>query len=212
MGRDPSHRRARGLGGRLDRPPGWADSLTAGRSRSDKETDRDAFGKVMLLATVLLVPLLLAAHAILTVTGSRFGWWSAPVFGPLLAWLLASAVMSRVLRPVKLNGLRWKARLTLAAPFGLVFWACWSLWAGPAAQAWKSAHGGFGADPGNGPHYPLHAVLAASPVLLGVLAFLALAVGMLLTPNVRGQGRAAPRPPAGPEPVRAPLLGEGGSR
>jgi hypothetical protein len=35
--------------GRMDRPPGWTDSLFAGRSRADKEAERDAMLRVMLV-------------------------------------------------------------------------------------------------------------------------------------------------------------------
>ena len=206
MASDPGRGRTHGYGGRLDRPPGWADSLTAGRSRADKETDRDALTKGILLAVAVLGPLILLARSILTAAGLRFGWWSAPVFAPLLVWFFISAAASRGLRPVELDGLRWPARLGLAGALAVVLCACWGLWAGPTAQAWKSAHGGFAAV--GGPRYPLDAVLSASPVLFGLLAFLALALGMVLAPNFRGHGRAAPRPPGRPEPLRAPLVTE----
>lgn len=205
MASDPGRGRTHGHGGRLDRPPGWADSLTAGRSRADKETDRDALGKAVLLAVAVLGPVILLAHAILTAAGLRFGWWSPPVFAPVTVWFF-SAASSRALRPVELDGMRWPARLGLAGALTVVFFACWSLWAGPAAQAWKSAHGGFAVV--GGPHYPLHAVLSASPVLFGFLAFLALALGMVLAPNFGGHSHPAPRPPAGPEPLRTPLVTE----
>jgi hypothetical protein len=180
--------------------------LTAGRSRADKETDRDALGKAVLLAVAVLGPVILLAHAILTAAGLRFGWWSAPVFAPLLVWFFISAASGRALRPVELDGLRWPARLGLAGALAVVFFACWSLWAGPTAHAWETAHGGFAVV--GGPHYPLHAVLSASPILFGFLTFLALALGMVLAPNVRGPSRATPRPPAGPEPLRAPLTSD----
>ena len=43
--------------GRVDRPPGWADSLFAGRSRADKEAEQDAMLKVMIvLGGVVVAP------------------------------------------------------------------------------------------------------------------------------------------------------------
>jgi hypothetical protein len=207
MNSDASRSRAARNGRGPDRPPGWADSLTAGRSRADKETDRDALGKAVLLAVAVLGPVILLAHAILTAAGLRFGWWSAPVFAPVLVWFFISAASSRALRPLELDGLRWPARLGLAGVLAVVFFACWGLWAGSAARAWKSAHGGFATA--GGPRFPFHAVLSASPVLFGFLAFLALALGMALAPNFRDPSRATPRPPAGPEPVRPPLVTEG---
>jgi len=206
MGSDPGRGRTHGYGGRLDRPPGWADSLTAGRSRADKETDRDALGKAVILAVAVLGPVILLADTILTAAGLRFGWWSAPVFAPVLVWVFISAASSRPLRPVELDDLRWPARLGVAGALAVVFFASWSLWAGPAAQAWKTAHGGFASA--GGPRYPLHAVLSASPILFGLLTFLALALGMVLAPTSRGHDQSARRPPAGPEPVRTPLVTE----
>jgi hypothetical protein len=92
MGSDPGRSRSRGYEGRLDRPPGWADSLLAGRSRADKEADQ--------------------------------------------------------------------------------------------------------------------AILAASPIVMGLVAFLLLVMGMVLAPNVRSREREPPRPPGDPEPLRAPLVRE----
>lgn len=85
-------------------------------------------------------------------------------------------------------------------------WVCWPLWAGPAAWAWKAGHGSLGSIAGGGPRYPLHAVLVASPVALGLVAFLLLALGMVLAPRVREREREWPAPPAGP--LRAPLVAE----
>jgi hypothetical protein len=39
---------------RLDGPPGWADSLLAGRSRADKEADQDAMHRVMILGLAVV--------------------------------------------------------------------------------------------------------------------------------------------------------------
>jgi hypothetical protein len=189
--------------GRSDRPPGWADTLMAGRSRADKEADQDMLLKGLLLVGAVLTLLILALHALFTAVGLQLGWWSAPVFVPVFVWALFSAGMNRVLRPVELDGLRWPARLKGAGLLAVLLWVCWGLWAGPVARAWKTAHGGFGRL---GPRYPLHAVLGASPVMMGLVAFLLLALVMVLAPNVRARDREPPRPPGGPEPLRAPLV------
>lgn len=207
MGSDTGRGRSRG--GRLDRPPGWADTLMAGRSRADKEADQDARMKALLLVGSAVALLILALHAIFSAVGLRFGWWSAPAFVPVFAWALLSAATNRVLRPVELDGWRWPARLKGAGLLAFLLWCCWGLWAGPVARAWKTAHGGFNGIATDGPRYPLHAILDASPVMMGVVAFLLLALGMVLAPNVRGREREPPRPPGGPEPLRAPLVSEG---
>jgi hypothetical protein len=208
MGSDPGRGRSRGYGDRMDRPPGWADTLMAGRSRADKEADQDARMKVLLLVGSAVALLILALHVIFSAVGLRFGWWSAPVFVPVFAWALLSAATNRVLRPVELDGWRWPARLKGAGLLAFLLWFCWGLWAGPVARAWKTAHGGFNGIATDGPRYPLHAILDASPVLMGLVAFLLLALGMVLAPNVRSREREPPRPPGDPEPLRAPLVSE----
>ena len=187
MGSDPSRGRSRGYGGRLDRPPGWADTLMAGRSRADKEADQDARMKALLLVGSAVALLILALHAIFSAVGLRFGWWSAPVFVPLFVWALLSAAMNRVVRPVELDGWRWPARLKGAGLLAFLLWVCWGWWAGPVARAWRTAHGGFHGIATDGPRYPLHAILDASPVMMGLVAFLLLALGMVLAPNVRSR-------------------------
>jgi hypothetical protein len=206
MGRD---RRRAGYRG-LDRPPHWSDSLLAGRSRSDKEADQDMMVKGMLFVGSLLGLVVLGLAELFSFVGLQFGWWAAPVFAPVLVWLVISALASRVLRPVELDGWGWWQRLRTAGVLAVVLWVVWGWWAGPAARAWKDAHGGFFGIAGSGPRYPLHAVLAASPVLMGFVAFLLLAFGMVLAPNVRGRDREPPRPPGGPEPLQAPLVSERG--
>lgn len=208
MGSDPGRGRSRGYDGRLDRPPGWADTLLAGRSRADKEADQGARMTALLVIGSVAALLIVALHAMFSAVGLEFGWWSAPVFGPLFAWALFSAAMNRVLRPVELDGWRWPARLKGAGLLAFLLWVCRGWWAGPAARAWKTAHGGFNSTTGKGPRYPLHAILGASPVVMGLLAFLLLALGMVLAPNVRGREREQPRPPGDPEPLRAPLVSE----
>jgi hypothetical protein len=192
----------------MDRPPGWADTLMAGRSRADKEADQDARMKALLLVGSAVALVILALHAVFSAVCLRFGWWSAPVFVPVFAWALLSAATNRVLRPVELDGWRWPARLKGAGLLAVLLWFCWGLWAGPVARAWKTAHGGFNGIASDGPRYPLHAILAASPIAMGLVAFLLLALGMVLAPNVRSREREPPRPPGGPEPLRAPLVSE----
>ncbi len=208
MGSDPGRGRSRGYGGRLDRPPGWADSLMAGRSRADKEADQDARLKALLVIGCAVALVILALHALFTLVGLQFGWWSAPVFVPVFVWALFSAAMNRVLRPVELDGWRWPARLKGGGLLAFLLWVCWGWWAGPVARAWKAAHGGFHGIATDGPRYPLHAILDASPVMMGLVAFLLLALGMVLAPNVHSREREPPRPPGGPEPLRAPLVSE----
>jgi hypothetical protein len=82
-------------------------------------------------------------------------------------------------------------------------WVVWPLWSGPVAAAWTRAHGGIGPL---GPRYPLGAVLGASPVAMGLVAFLLLAVVVVLAPRIDRRGREYPGPPAGPEPLRSPLI------
>jgi hypothetical protein len=192
----------------MDGPPRWAETLLAGRSRADKEADQDARLKALLLVGALVVFLILGLRAVFSLAGLQLGWWSAPVFVPAFAWALFSAAMNRVLRPVELDGWRWPARLKVAGLLAFLLWVCWGWWAGPVARVWKTAHGGFNGIAADGPRYPLHAILAASPVMMGLVAFLLLALGMVLAPNVRSREREPPRPPGDPEPLRAPLVSE----
>jgi len=92
--------------GRMDRPPGWADSLFAGRSRADREADQDAMLRVLLVLGGVVVMLLVGLHALFTTVGLQLGWWSAPAFALLLLWLFACAACNRVLRPVELDETR----------------------------------------------------------------------------------------------------------
>ncbi len=75
--------------GRMDRPPGWADSLFAGRSRADREADQDAMLKVTVVLGGVVVLLLVGLHALFTTVGLQLGWWSAPAFAPLLGKVIA---------------------------------------------------------------------------------------------------------------------------
>jgi hypothetical protein len=121
------------------------------------------------------------------------------------SWLLACAACNRVLRPVELDGLRWRQRLYGAGMLAVTLWVAWPLWAGPTAGAWKAAHGGFGGVGSGVPRYPLGAVLGASPVAMGLVAFLLLALGMVLAPRIRPREPKHTPPPGGPEPLRSPL-------
>jgi len=73
----------------------------------------------------------------------------------------------------------------------------------PTAKAWKAAHGGI--TVAFGPRYPLSAVLGSSPIAMGLVAFLLLAIGMLLAPRIRSREPRYTQPPGGPEPLRSPL-------
>lgn len=189
--------------GRMDGPPGWADSLFVGRSRADKEADQDAMLRVLLVLGGVAAVLLVGLHALFTTVGLQLGWWSVPVFVPLCGWAVIAAGVRRSLRPVELDGLHWRQRLAGGGVLLVLLWVVWPLWAGPAAFEWKREHGGFGID---GPRYPLHAILAASPVAMGLVVFLLLAFGMVVTPRVRERVPRWPAPPPGPEPLRAPLV------
>lgn len=192
--------------GRMDGPPGWVDQVFTGSSHAEKEADQDLMLRVGLLLLGAVALLLTGLNAVFTTLGLQFGWWAASVFVPVSAWMLASAVMNRVLRPVELEWLGWRQRLLGAGALFFLLWVVWPLWAGPAAEAWKTGHGGFGSL---GPHYPLGKVLAASPIAMGLVAFLLIAVGMLLAPRVRKrQHREYVAPPSGPERLRAPLVSE----
>ena len=82
----------------------------------------------------------------------------------------------------------------------VLLWVLWPLWAGPTAEAWKAAHGGLGPL---GPRYPLGAVLGASPVAMGFVAFLVLAFGMVLAPRIREREPKRHAPAWDPEPLRS---------
>jgi len=190
----------------MDRPPGWADSLFAGRSRADKEAEQDVMLRVLLVIGGVVVLLLVGLHALFTTVGLQLGWWSAPVFAPLLLWLFVCAACNRVLRPVELDVLRWRQRLAGAGMLAVTLWVAWPLWAGPTAGAWRAAHGGLGPL---GPRYPFGVVLGASPVAMGVVAFILLALGMVLAPRIRPREPKHTPPPGGPEPLRSPLATPG---
>jgi hypothetical protein len=179
--------------------------LFAGRSRADKEAEQDAMLKVMIVFGGALLVLLVALNALFTAVGLQFGWWSAPVFAPLFLWLLACPACNRVLRPVELDGLRWRQRLAGAGMLAVTLWVAWPLWAGPAAVAWRAAHGGAGPS---GLSYPLGVVLGASPVAMGMVAFFLLALGMVLAPRIRPRESKHAPPPGDPEPLRPALLAE----
>jgi len=76
----------------MDRPPGWMDSLFVGRSHADKEADQDAMLQVLLVLGGLAVLALVALHALFATFGLQLGWWSVPVFAPLLFWSFACAL------------------------------------------------------------------------------------------------------------------------
>lgn len=208
MNSGPGSGRERRYDRRADRPPGWAETFLAGRSRADKEAEADMRLKAMLLLGIVAVLLVAGLNVAFSLVDLRLGWWSVPVFVPVFAWGLISAVADRVLRPVELEVWRWSARFKAAGVLLVALWVCWRVWEGPVARAWKAAHGGFNVRSGLGPRFPLHAILAASPVLTGLVAFLVLGLGMVLAPNLRRSERQPPRPPGGPEPLHAPLLSE----
>jgi hypothetical protein len=117
-GDDP--RRQLRMGGdweRMDRPPGWADSLFAGRSQADREADQDAMLRVLLVLGGIAVLLIVALNALFTMVGLQLGWWSVPAFAPLLFWSFACALCNRVLRPVEIDVLSWRRRVALAEPW-----------------------------------------------------------------------------------------------
>ena len=203
-GSDPRRQlRTGGNWDRMDRPPGWVDSLFVGRSQADREADQDAMLRVLLVIGGIAVLLIVALNALFTMVGLQLGWWSVPAFAPLLLWLFACAVSNRVLRPVELDGLRRRHRLCGAGGLTVTLWLVWPLWAGPTARAWKAEHGGITAA--FGPRYPLGAILGASPVAMGLVAFLALALGMILAPHIRAREPRHTPPPGDPEPLRSPL-------
>jgi hypothetical protein len=190
-------------GGRMDRPPGWAESLFAGRSRAEKEAAQDAQMLMMGLGSSVILAAALALNVLFTAVGLRFGWWAVPVFVPLFVWLFVSALCDRLLRPVELEDLRWGQRLRVAGALVVLLWLVWPFWADPVAGAWRRAHGGFGPL---GPRYPLGAILGASPVAMGVVVFLLLGLSMVLAPRIKRREPKYPAPPGGPEPLRSPLL------
>lgn len=99
----------------MDRPPGWAGSLFAGRSRADKEADEDAQRIVMIVGASVILAVAVALSALFKLVGLQFGLWAAPVFVPVFGWALCSWICNRVLRPVELAELRWRERLYGAA-------------------------------------------------------------------------------------------------
>ncbi len=184
-----------------DSEPGWSDMLLAGRSRSDKEADSDAQLRAMIFIGGVLFLFAWGAKSLFEVAGLQFGWWVLPAFAPLAGWAFFSAVFGRCLRPGSLELLRWRERLAGAGVLGVVLWVIWPLWAGPAASAWKTGRG-FGDLAKGGPHFPLQAILAASPIAMGMVVFVILALGMLITPRVGRREPEGPAPPQGPEPIR----------
>lgn len=187
---------------RMDRPPSWTDSLFVGRSRADKEADQDSMLQVLLAIGGIGVLLVLALHAVFATVGLQLGWWSLPAFAPLLLWGFACAICNRVLRPVEIDRLSWRHRVAGAGIMTVTLWIAWPLWAGPTAKAWKQAHGGISAL---GSRFPLSAVLGSSPIAMGLVAFLLLAIGMLLVPRIRSRGPRYVPPPGGPEQLSSPL-------
>jgi hypothetical protein len=187
----------------MDRPPGWAESLFAGRSRAEKEAAQDAQLLVMLVGGSVILAGALALNALFTAVGLRFGWWAVPVFVPVFVWLFVSALCDRLLRPVELELLRWGQRLCVAGALAVVLWVVWPLWADPVAEVWRRAHGGIGPL---GPRYPLGAILGASPIAMGMVVFLLLGLVMILAPHINRREPKYPVPPGGPEPLRSPLL------
>jgi hypothetical protein len=187
----------------MDRPPGWAESLFAGRSRAEKEAAQDAQMLMMGVGGSVILAGALALNALFTAVGLRFGWWAVPVFVPLFVWLFVSALCDHLLRPIELEDLRWGQRLRAAGLLLVVLWLVWPFWADPVAGAWRRAHGGFGPL---GPRYPLGAILGASPVAMGVVVFLLLGLSMVLAPRIKRREPKYPAPPGGPEPLRSPLL------
>ncbi len=157
----------------------------------------------MLVVGAFLGLVVLGLDAVFTVFGLRFGWWAVPVFAPVFVWLFACAVCNCVLRPMELEDLRWGQRFRAAGMLAVALWLVWPLWADPVAGAWKRAHGGFGPL---GPRYPLGAILGASPLAMGMVVFLLLALGMVLTPRIKRREPKYPGPPGGPEPLPSPLL------
>jgi hypothetical protein len=182
----------------------WVEWALAGRSRADKEADADARMRVFVIGGLIVGALIFLMHAVFSVVGLRLGWWAVPVFVPLLVWLLLSAACNRVLRTVELDDLRVRQRLAGAGGLLFVLWLVWPLWAGPAAGAWRHAHGGFGVASG-GAKYPLSAVLGASPLVMGVVAFLWVAIGMVLAPRIPAREPRRIGAPGDPEPVRPPM-------
>jgi hypothetical protein len=164
-------------------------------------------GMVLIGAVVGLV--LLALSAMFEVVGLQFGIWAFPGFVPLLVWAFGCAASGRVWRPVELDLLRWSERLKAAGVLLVVMWLVWPLWAGPTAKAWRADHGGFASVRLTGtPSFPLHAALGSSPIAMGLVAFILLAVGMVLAPNRQRRERRGPDwpgPPGDPGPLRAPI-------
>ncbi|MGA9314097.1 MAG: hypothetical protein WBV77_05645 [Solirubrobacteraceae bacterium] len=196
--------------GRMDGPPSWVESYVAGRSRAEREADQDMMVRGMVLIGAVVGLVLLGLSAMFEMVGLQFGIWSFPAFVPLLVWAFGCAVSGHVWRPVEFDLLRWPERLKAAAVLLVVMWLVWPLWSGPTVKAWRADHGGFVSVRLTGtPSFPLHAALGSSPIAMGLVAFILLAVGMVLAPN--GQRRRErrgpdwPGPPGGPEPLRAPL-------
>ena len=195
--------------GRMDGPPSWVEGFVAGRSRAEREADQDMMVRGMVLLGAVIGLVLLGLSAVFEMVGLQFGMWAFPAFVPLLVWAFGCAVSGRVWRPVELDLLRWPERLKTAGVLLVVVWLVWPLWAGPTVRAWRADHGGFASMKLTGtPSFPLQAALGASPIALGLVAFILLAVGMVLAPNRGRRERREPDwpgPPGDPEPLRAPL-------
>ncbi|MHB8492099.1 MAG: hypothetical protein ACYDA6_07810 [Solirubrobacteraceae bacterium] len=188
----------------MERPPGMIDSLFAGRSRAEKEADADAMQNALLLFFCLAAGVIFALSTIFAAVGLQLGWWSVPVFVPPFIWGLISTAMGGPVRPAELDRLRIWQRLAGAPLLAVLLWAAWPLWAGPAARAWR-AHRGFGSLAKGGLHYPLSAILEASPLAMGLVAFLLLALVMVAAPRIGKREPERPAPPGDPEPLRGAL-------
>lgn len=195
--------------GRMDGPPSWFEGVVAGRSRAEREADQDMMVRATVLLCVVVGLLLFGLSATFGAVGLQFGLWALPAFLPLLIWMFGCAVFGCVWRPVELDLLYWQERLMAVGALFVVMWLVWPLWAGPTVKAWRADHGGFASIKLTGtPSFPLNAVLDSSPIAMGLIAFILLAVGMVLAPNLKRRKRKQPdwpEPPGEPEPLRASL-------
>lgn len=192
--------------GRLDRRSSWSEAVFSGRSRAEREADHDLIVRGLLVVGCLVALMLLGLKALFAALGLQFGLWALPALAPALVWLFASALAGRPLRPLQLDTLAVRRRLAGGVGLLVLLWSLWPLWANPTAAAWRAAHGGFASVARTGtPSFPLHAALGASPVALGVVAFLILAAAMTIAPNPKARDQRPLPPPGGPQPIDSPL-------
>lgn len=177
------------------RKPSVISTLLAGRSRAQKEQDREQDAKIAVLVIVACGVLGWVVYGAATAVGLAVGLWSVDALVPTALWGLASAVWRRPLRPLAVTELRWGVRVGMAIAALIALWLAWPLWAGPAAAAWGPGLEWM-PEPGVS-HAPFVPALMAAQGWYAVVSALLLVAVAILVPGGR-------REPAHREPAQEP--------